>query len=152
MLTVAKVMEKRERETQEEKVRRRPVTQEDRALGDRIKQRREYLGLSQAEVAAQMHKHTDRAVGHWESGYARISAIDLIELAKALRCPVSYLTGEDEYNLTEIDRDWLGHMGRMLALLPAGRARDLYKQKLHDDVEREAEFLRRIVAEDKHSP
>ena len=151
MLTLATVMERTESEKPDEKARRRPVTNEDRALGDRIKQRREYLGLSQAEVAAQMRKHTDRAVGHWESGYARISAVDLIELAKVLRCPVSYLTGEDEFNLTELDRDWLGHMGRMLALLPAGRARDLYKQKLHDDVEREAEFLRRIVAEDPNS-
>lgn len=145
---MAAVMEKRESEALDEKVKRRPVTNEDRALGDRIKRRREYLGLSQAEVAAQMGKHTDRAVGHWESGYARISAIDLIELAKTLRCPVGYLTGEEEHNLTEMDRDWLGHMGRMLALLPAGRARDLYKQKLRDDVEREAEFLRRIVEED----
>jgi transcriptional regulator with XRE-family HTH domain len=141
------VVEKRS-DASEEKGRRRPVTNEDRALGERIKQRREYLRLSQAEVAARMSKHTDRAVGHWESGYARISAVDLIELAKVLHCPVSYLTGEEEYNLTEMDRDWLGFMGRMLALLPAGRARDLYKQKLREDVERDSEFLRRIVTED----
>jgi transcriptional regulator with XRE-family HTH domain len=128
--------------------KRRPVTVVDRALGERIKYRREYLGLSQAEVAARMNKHTDRAVGHWESGYARISAVDLMQLARVLGCPVGYLTGEEAYNLTDQDREWLGHLGRTLGMLPAGRARDLYKQKLREDVEREAEFLRRLVDAD----
>ena len=126
---------------------RRPVTAADRALGGRIKYRREHLGLSQAEVAARMQKHTDRAVGHWESGYARISAVDLMELARVLGCPVGYLTGEEAHNLTDHDREWLGHLGRTLGMLPGGRARDLYKQKLREDVEREAEFLRRFVEE-----
>jgi transcriptional regulator with XRE-family HTH domain len=127
------------------RVGRRPVTSIDRALGERIKYRREYLGLSQAEVAVRMEKHTDRAVGHWESGYARISAVDLIELAGVLQCTVGYLTGEEAYDLTDQDRQWLGHMGRTLGMLPTGRTRDLYKQKLREDVEREAEFVRRLV-------
>ena len=60
MLTLTTVMQRTESKEPDEKLRRRPVTEDDRALGDRIKQRREYLSLSQAEVAAQMRKHTDK--------------------------------------------------------------------------------------------
>src|SRR6266581_4196699 len=67
---------------------------ERRRLGDRLREARKYLGLSQEEVAHYL-KIPRTALGDIESGQRRVEAIELTRLAKLYKQPVSYVTGED---------------------------------------------------------
>jgi transcriptional regulator with XRE-family HTH domain len=86
-------------------------------LGERIREIREYLGLSQSDVAAHLNLQRP-AVGAIEAGKRRLTATELKQLAELFRYPVSYILGTDEEgppaevialaratkNLTEKDR------------------------------------------------
>ncbi len=86
-------------------------------LGERIREIREYLGLSQSDVAAHLDLQRP-AVGAIEAGKRRLTATELKLLAELFRYPVSYLLGTEEEkapaeiislaratkNLTEKDR------------------------------------------------
>ncbi len=63
-------------------------------LGARLREAREYLGLSQEEVA----KYLDvprTALSHIESGQRRIDALELKKVAVLYKRPVAYFTGEE---------------------------------------------------------
>lgn len=50
--------------------------------------------------------------------------------------------------MTDVDeKEWLGRMGRALAMLPPGRERDLWKENLRRDTELIESFLERIARE-----
>ena len=63
-------------------------------LGERLREARRYLGLSQEEVAAFL-KIQRTALVDIESGRRRVEAIELSRLAKLYRQPVSYFVDED---------------------------------------------------------
>src|SRR4051812_5168948 len=63
-------------------------------LAERLRDAREYLGLSQEEVAR--HVGLPRpAVSQIENGNRKVDAIELAKLAKLYERPVSFFTGED---------------------------------------------------------
>jgi transcriptional regulator with XRE-family HTH domain len=63
------------------------------ALGERLKQAREYLELSQDEVAKKIGLPRT-AISLIESGQRRVDAIELQKVAELYQRPVSYFTGE----------------------------------------------------------
>lgn len=74
---------------------------------ERVKSRREYLKLSQSDLAKRIHV-SRQAVSRWESALesASISESNLYKLAKALSCGALYLSGKANYpNTTEIKTD-----------------------------------------------
>ena len=62
-------------------------------LSERLKEAREYLGLSQDEVAKAL-KIPRTAVSLIESGERNVSAIELKQFAKLYQRPVGFFTGE----------------------------------------------------------
>lgn len=65
-------------------------------IGQKMKARREYLRLSQEEIASQIP--TNRVTyGRWENGQREISAEDLQRVASALKVPLSFFIPEDEW-------------------------------------------------------
>lgn len=64
-------------------------------LAERLKETREYLGLSQQTVAD--HIGIPRAaISSIESGKRKVDALELEQLSKLYRYPVSYFYGEEE--------------------------------------------------------
>jgi transcriptional regulator with XRE-family HTH domain len=74
-------------------------------VGHRLRQRRRTLGLTQRDVAARLGElgatTTNKALSSLENG-ATLDAAKLPELARALRCSVTYLLG-----LTDDPRQWV---------------------------------------------
>jgi transcriptional regulator with XRE-family HTH domain len=71
-----------------------PKSELDRSvLGERLKQAREYLELSQDEVAKKLDVPRT-AISLIESGQRRVDAIELRKFAQLYQRPVSYFTGE----------------------------------------------------------
>ncbi len=71
------------------------VSADRRSLGARLREAREYLGLSQDEVA----KYLDiprTALSHIETGQRRIDVLELKKVAVLYKRPVAYLTGDDQ--------------------------------------------------------
>ncbi len=98
------------------------------ALAQRLRESREYLGLSQETVAE--HLGIPRAsVSAMEAGKRKVSSIELRDLARLYRTTVEYLLGEDS---TEQD-PVVGALYRT--------ASDL-RQEDREQVLRFAEFLR----------
>jgi transcriptional regulator with XRE-family HTH domain len=64
-------------------------------LGDRLRDARNYLGLTQEEVAAYL-SIPQTALTDIEGGRRRVEALELARLAKLYRQPLSYFTGGDE--------------------------------------------------------
>lgn len=63
-------------------------------LPERIKSRREAIGLSQPELAERMGGKSSRAeVSQYENGWKQPSAAKLVALSKALRCSTDWLLG-----------------------------------------------------------
>lgn len=90
--------------------------EERRKLGERLRQAREYLGLSQEEVAMYL-KVPRTALTGVENGQRRVEAIELKRLAELYRHPVSYFTGEDE-QAAALPAD-VAHLARAAAQLSA---------------------------------
>ena len=60
------------------------------SIGDRVKERRKYLGLTQIELGQRIHK-SSQVVSNWERGYTTgISADDLQLLARALATDITF--------------------------------------------------------------
>lgn len=66
-----------------------------RALGERLRGARLYLGLKQDEVA-QYLKIQRSALSEIEAGNRRVEALELNRLAKLYRQPVGYFVAEDD--------------------------------------------------------
>jgi transcriptional regulator with XRE-family HTH domain len=64
------------------------------ALGLRLKEAREYLGLSQQEVGDNLNLPRS-AVSLMEAGQRKVEMLELKELAKIYGRPIGYFTGEE---------------------------------------------------------
>jgi transcriptional regulator with XRE-family HTH domain len=71
----------------------RDEAQEWQALGERLRESREYLGLSQQEVAERLGISRP-AVTHMEAGKRKVSTLELRQLASLYRRPYEWLVGE----------------------------------------------------------
>src|SRR5215831_14333364 len=69
-------------------------TMERKELGERLREAREYVGLSQDEVARYL-SIPRTALSHIETGQRRVDALELKKLAELYKRPVGYLTGEE---------------------------------------------------------
>lgn len=87
---------------------------ERRELGDRLRRAREYLGLSQDEVARHL-KVPRTALTNIESGQRRVDALELRRLATLYRQPVNHFTGSDD-DMAEMPAD-VAHLARAAAEL-----------------------------------
>lgn len=67
-------------------------------LGRRIREAREYLGLSQEFVADQLAIPRP-SVSAMETGKRKVGSLELKELARLLKRPVSYFLGEDDHEV-----------------------------------------------------
>lgn len=80
--------------------RSEPETPEPVELGRRLREAREYLGLSQEQVAD--HLGIPRpSVSTIEAGKRRITFLELKRLAELYRRPLSYFSGEEEQDADE---------------------------------------------------
>jgi len=103
---------------------------ERRQLGERLRDARKYVGLSQEEAAA-MLKLPRTAVTDIESGQRKVEALELKRMAELYRQPVSHFTGEDAA-AAPLSAD-VAHLARQAASLSA---------KDREELGRFAEFLR----------
>ena len=97
-------------------------------LGERLRAAREYLGLSQDDVAQRVELPRP-AISQIERGLRRVEAIELGKFAKLYQRPLSYFTGEDA-------------IGEAPQLDLLQRAASQLSQQDRDEVLRFAEFLR----------
>jgi transcriptional regulator with XRE-family HTH domain len=67
--------------------------QEWRALGERLREAREYLGLSQQEVS-ELLGVSRPAVSQMEAGRRKVSTLELRQFAQLYRRPYEWLVGE----------------------------------------------------------
>lgn len=67
--------------------------QEWRALGERLREAREYLGISQQEVSSLLGVSRP-AVTQMEAGRRKVSTLELREFARLYRKPYEWLVGE----------------------------------------------------------
>lgn len=65
------------------------------ALGLRLKEAREYLGLSQQEVAESLNISRS-AISLMEAGQRKVEMLELTAMAKIYCRPVGHFTGEDQ--------------------------------------------------------
>ena len=65
-----------------------------RAMGERLRQAREYLGFSQEEVAKYLNISRS-ALSNIETGQRKVDALELKKLASLYMRPVTHFTGED---------------------------------------------------------
>lgn len=101
------------------------------AVALRLREAREYLGLSQAEVAQALNLSRP-AIANIEAGNRKVEAVELEQLATLYRQSVSYLlSGEDPIGQVSDQVKFLARAVKGLT------ARDL------DEVARFATFLRR---------
>jgi len=102
-----------------------------RRLGEKLRQAREYLGLSQDEVARHL-KVPRTALTNIESGQRRIDALELKKLADLYRQAVSYFTGSEDETAAALPAD-VTHLARAAAKLSV---------KDREELSRFAEYLR----------
>lgn len=113
-------------------------TAERVVLGERMRQAREYLDLSQDEVAKEVGIPR-AAISLIESGQRRVDALELKKFAGIYQRPLSYFTGE-EHNAQVLPTE-VEHLARAAANL---------SQKDREELARFAEFLQlRSATEDK---
>ena len=103
----------------------------DRFVGNRIRERRVMLGLSQQQMA-QMIGVTYQQAHKYERGINRISAGRLFDIARVLRVPVSYLFEGLEGNGSEDDLSMRQRMclelARNFTQIPNERHREALSQ------------------------
>lgn len=72
------------------------------ALGARLKESREYIGLLQEDVAAALGIPRT-SVHALEAGKRKVTGLELRRLARLYRRPVGWLLGEEEIDLTDAE-------------------------------------------------
>jgi transcriptional regulator with XRE-family HTH domain len=85
------------------------------ALGDRFKEAREYMGLTQDDVAKSLGIPRS-ALSNVEAGTRKVDAIELARLAKLYQRPVAWFTGEDFAASSEVAKE-VAHVARAAATL-----------------------------------
>jgi transcriptional regulator with XRE-family HTH domain len=108
-------------------------------LGARLREAREYLGLSQDEVAKYL-SIPRTALSHIESGQRGVDALELKKMAQLYKQPVVYFTGESQP--AEGMSEDVAHLARAAAGLSEGDRREL---------NRFAEYLRARAASEGSS-
>jgi transcriptional regulator with XRE-family HTH domain len=73
-------------------------------LGQRLREAREYLGLSQEFVAERL-KVPRASISAMENGKRKVSSLELKQLAHLYRQPVHFFLGEDQADGGEESRD-----------------------------------------------
>ena len=109
------------------------------AMASRLRDAREYLGMSQDEVAAVL-KLSRPAITNIESGTRKVEAIELDQLAQLYGRPVTYFLSGEQADLTSSER--VAFYARTLTGL---------SEKDLTEVVRFAEFLRAGSASKKTS-
>src|SRR5947207_14485156 len=85
-----------------------PEDEEQERLGNRLRESREYLGLSQEFVAE--HLGVPRAsISAMENGKRKVSSLELKQLARIYKCSPSYFLGENEFSESEESQDATFH-------------------------------------------
>jgi transcriptional regulator with XRE-family HTH domain len=98
-------------------------------LGELLRDAREYLELSQDEVAKQMSVPRT-AISLVESGQRKVDALELKQFAQLYQRPVAYFTGEEE--ITSAIPENVAHLARTASKL---------SDKDREELTRFAEFL-----------
>jgi transcriptional regulator with XRE-family HTH domain len=106
-------------------------------LGEKLKEAREYVGLSQDEVARAL-KIPRAGISLLESGQRRVEAIELKQLAELYRRHVEFFTGESKAD-PELPEE-VRHLAREAAAL---------SDKDRSELARFAEFLKSRAAAGK---
>jgi transcriptional regulator with XRE-family HTH domain len=109
------------------------VKADDRkAMGDRLREAREYLGFSQEEVATYLGVSRS-ALSLVETGQRKVDALELKKLASLYKRPATYFTGEEAENLAVGEE--IAHLARKASELSAedraelGRFADFLRAK-----------------------
>lgn len=97
------------------------VDQKRVEIGLRLKQAREYLGLSQEE-AAKSAKISRSAISLIENGQRKLDSVELMNLAKLYQHPVSYFTGDES---AELSTDEVSALARNYAELSDNDKKEL---------------------------
>ncbi|MEX0697739.1 MAG: helix-turn-helix transcriptional regulator [Dongiaceae bacterium] len=84
-------------------------------LGTRLKEAREYLELSQDEVARILNVPRT-AISLMEAGQRKVEAIELKKLAEIYQRPIGYFTGEQEATTPPVPKS-VQHLARTAAKL-----------------------------------
>jgi transcriptional regulator with XRE-family HTH domain len=108
-------------------------------LGAKLREAREYLGLSQDEVA-KILGIPRTALSHIESGQRGIDALELKKISQLYKRPVTYFTGESQPD-AGLPED-VAHLARAAAGLSEGDRREL---------SRFAEYLRARASSEESS-
>jgi transcriptional regulator with XRE-family HTH domain len=99
-------------------------------LAARLRDAREYLGLTQEEVARYLGVPRS-ALSHIESGQRRVDALELKRLAQLYKQPMGYFTGESQVE-SGLPED-VAHLARAAASL---------SERDRQELRRFAEYLR----------
>jgi transcriptional regulator with XRE-family HTH domain len=100
-----------------------------RAIGERLRESREYLGLSQADVADALNLSRP-AVSSIEAGKRKVSGLELKRLARLYRRSYEYFLGEAQPDAADESIDAIFRAARSLS------------EEDRQQVRRFAEFLR----------
>jgi transcriptional regulator with XRE-family HTH domain len=94
-----------------------PSADTDRqALGERLKEAREYVGLKQDDVAKKLGIPRS-ALSNIEAGIRKVEAIELTQMAKLYQRPVAWFTGEDPHGAAGKMAAEVAHVARAAAAL-----------------------------------
>lgn len=111
----------------------RGTTEDGRArLGERLREAREYVGLTQDEVAKRLGVPRT-ALSNIEAGQRKVDALELITLAKLYQRPTTWFTEEGEAATLPALPKEVAHLARAAAALSS---RD------REELARFADFLR----------
>lgn len=108
-------------------------------LGTRLRKSREYISLSQEEVATYLAIPRS-ALSNIESGRRRIDALELKRIAELYKQPVAYFTGESQLE-SGLPED-IAHLARAAAGL---------SERDREELSRFAEYLRARADNEKSS-
>jgi transcriptional regulator with XRE-family HTH domain len=103
-----------------------------KAMGDRLREAREYLGFSQEEVAKYLGVSRS-ALSNIETGQRKVDALEMKRLASLYKRPVTHFTGEDAQELAVGEE--VAHLARKASELSAedraelGRFADFLRAK-----------------------
>jgi transcriptional regulator with XRE-family HTH domain len=86
------------------------------ALGERLREAREYVGLKQDDVAKKLGIPRS-ALSNIEAGSRKVDAIELAQMAKLYQRPVAWFTGDDPHSSTDRMREEVAHVARTAAAL-----------------------------------
>lgn len=100
------------------------MTDERKELGNRLREAREYLGLSQDE-AAKAVKLTRPAISLIETGQRKVDALELKRFADLYQRPVAAFTGEMDASAAKPQR--VAHLARAAAALSEADKEELLK-------------------------